>query len=91
MTQETQSITGKESGGSRNLSGRFQVTDSLESTLRARNCSGKGIMERTLRTKLTYGFVVLALGMMVTDVCRLFRQPPDAVLAHISVQRIHKF
>jgi hypothetical protein len=28
-------------------------------------------MRRTIRTNFTYGFLILALGMMLTDVCKL--------------------
>jgi hypothetical protein len=32
-------------------------------------------MQSTIRNKVTYGFLILALGMMLTDVCRLLRTP----------------
>lgn len=30
-------------------------------------------MQTTIRTKMAYGFVILAFGMLLTDVCRLAR------------------
>ena len=32
-------------------------------------------MQLTIRNKVTYGFLILALGLMLTDVCRLLRTP----------------
>ena len=32
-------------------------------------------MQLTIRNKVTYGFLILAFGLMLTDVCRLLRTP----------------
>ena len=34
-------------------------------------------MQLTIRTKVTYGFLILAFGMMLTDVCKLMRAPSE--------------
>jgi hypothetical protein len=38
-------------------------------------------MQLTIRTKVTCGFLLLAFGMMLTDVCRLVRNPSEATLS----------
>jgi len=38
-------------------------------------------MQLTIRSKVTYGFLILALGLMVTDFCRLLRAPSDTTFA----------
>jgi len=38
-------------------------------------------MQLTIRTKVTYGFLILAFGMMLTDVCKLLRAPSDTGLS----------
>jgi hypothetical protein len=44
------------------------------------------------RTKFTYGFLILALGMMVTDCYRLLRAPVDTAFAATSgVQHARRF
>jgi hypothetical protein len=48
-------------------------------------------MHPTIRANITYGFVILALGMMLTDVCRLMRTPLAAPLIANNAQRVHKF
>jgi hypothetical protein len=48
-------------------------------------------MQRTIRTKITFGFLILALGLMVTDCYRLMRTPTDATLSANNVQHAHKF
>jgi hypothetical protein len=49
-------------------------------------------MQLTIRTKVTYGFLVLAFGMMLTDVCRLMRAPSSAAIASSSsAQHLRKF
>jgi hypothetical protein len=49
-------------------------------------------MQLTIRTKVTYGFLVLAFGMMLTDVCKLMRAPSStAMAATSSAQHVHKF
>ena len=37
-------------------------------------------MHTTIRNKVTYGFLILALGMMLTDVCRLLTPSADSSL-----------
>jgi hypothetical protein len=49
------------------------------------------MMQRTIRTKITFGFLILALGLMVTDCYRLMRAPTDATLSANNVQHAHKF
>jgi hypothetical protein len=50
------------------------------------------IMQRTIRTKVTYGFLILAFGMMLTDVCRLMLAPSAAAMSATSAaQHIRKF
>jgi hypothetical protein len=49
-------------------------------------------MQRTIRTKVTYGFLILAFGMMLTDVCRLMLAPSAAAMSATSAaQHIRKF
>ena len=49
-------------------------------------------MQRKIRTKVTYGFVILAFGMLMTDVCRLMRTPANTALAATnSIQHVRKF
>jgi hypothetical protein len=49
-------------------------------------------MQLTIRTKITYGFLILAFGMMLTDVCKLMRAPLAAELStSSSTQHLHKF
>jgi hypothetical protein len=49
-------------------------------------------MQLTIRTKVTYGFLILAFGMMLTDVCKLLRAPSDAALsAATSAQHVRRF
>ena len=49
-------------------------------------------MQLTIRTKVTYGFLILAFGMMLTDVCKLMRAPLAAELSTSSgTQHLHKF
>jgi hypothetical protein len=48
-------------------------------------------MQRTIRTKITFGFLILAFGLMVTDCYRLMRAPTDATLSANNVQHAHKF
>jgi hypothetical protein len=38
-------------------------------------------MQLTMRTKVTCGFLILALGMMITDCYRLLRAPSDTVIS----------
>ncbi len=57
-----------------------------------RNAYGKGTMQLTIRTKVTYGFLILAFGLMLTDVCRLMRAPSEAPLsAASSAPHLHRF
>jgi hypothetical protein len=39
------------------------------------------VMQLTMRTKVTCGFLILAVGMMITDCYRLLRAPSDAVIS----------
>jgi hypothetical protein len=49
-------------------------------------------MQLTIRTKVTYGFLILAFGLMLTDFCRLMRAPSEAPLtATSSAQHLHRF
>jgi hypothetical protein len=49
-------------------------------------------MQRTIRTKVTFGFLILAFGMMLTDVCRLMLAPSAAAMSATSAaQHIRKF
>jgi hypothetical protein len=48
-------------------------------------------MQLKIRTKFTYGFLVLAFGIMLTDVCRLMLAPSaTAITAVSSAQQKHK-
>jgi hypothetical protein len=44
-------------------------------------------MQSTLRTKVTCGFVILAFGMLLVDMCRLARSSSDAA-AHAETHAI---
>ena len=52
-------------------------------------------MQLTFRPKVTYAFVILALGMMLTDFCKLLRNPSNAANAALSatseIQHVRKF
>jgi hypothetical protein len=49
-------------------------------------------MQLTMRTKFTYGFLILAFGLMLTDVCRLVLAPSGEVLSAASgTQYARKF
>ena len=49
-------------------------------------------MQLTIRTKVIYGFLILAVGMMLTDVCKLLRAPSEAPLsAAMRVQHLRRF
>jgi len=49
-------------------------------------------MQLRIGTKVTYGFLILALGMMLTDFCRLMLAPSaSAMSATISTQHARKF
>ena len=48
-------------------------------------------MQLKIRTKFTYGFLVLAFGIMLTDVCRLMLAPSAAAVTAVSAaQQKHK-
>ncbi len=48
-------------------------------------------MQRLIPAKVTYGFLILALGMMLTDFCKLMRAPVDGSLtAGNGIHRVHK-
>jgi hypothetical protein len=54
--------------------------------------SRKATMQLTIRTKVTYGFLILAFGMLLTDFCKLVRASSDAALtATASTQHARKF
>jgi hypothetical protein len=42
---------------------------------------GDATMRLTIRAKFTYGFLMLAFGMMLTDVCKLMLAPSPAALS----------
>lgn len=44
----------------------------------------KTAMQLTMRTKITCGFVIVAVAMMVTDVCRLVRTPAEPAFSAAS-------
>jgi hypothetical protein len=49
-------------------------------------------MQLTFRPNVTYAFVILALGMMLTDFCRLLQTPSTAALSASSkIQHVRKF
>jgi hypothetical protein len=49
-------------------------------------------MQLTIQSKVTYGFLILALGLMLTDFCRLMRAPSDTVLsANSAANHARKF
>jgi hypothetical protein len=49
-------------------------------------------MQLTMRTKFTYGLLILAFGMMLTDVCRLLNAPAgQASSAASGTQHARKF
>jgi len=51
----------------------------------------KAAMQLKIRTKFTYGFLVLAFGIMLTDVCRLMLAPSAAAVTAVSTgQQKHK-
>ncbi len=51
----------------------------------------KTAMQRLIPAKVTYGFLILALGMMLTDFCKLMRAPVDGSLtAGNGIHRVHK-
>lgn len=64
----------------------------LDRALGNRSASRRGTMQLTIRTKVTYGFLILAVGLMLTDVCRLMRAPSEpAFAATNSAQHVHRF
>jgi hypothetical protein len=44
-------------------------------------------MQRMIRTKVSYAFLILAFGLMLTDVCRLAWPPSGAALSEQSAAR----
>jgi len=49
-------------------------------------------MQLTIHSKVTYGVLLLALGLMLTDLGRLLRAPSEATLsAANSTQQVRKF
>ncbi len=44
-------------------------------------------MQSTIRTKVAYGFVILAFGMLLADVCRLARSSSEAGAHEITMAR----
>jgi hypothetical protein len=49
-------------------------------------------MRLTLPRNVTYAFLILAVGLMVTDFCRLLRTPLDAPLSAANgTHQVHKF
>lgn len=50
------------------------------------------VMRLTMQSKVTYGFLILAFGMMLTDCYRLLRSPSEVSMsAATSVQHARKF
>ena len=50
------------------------------------------LMQLTIHSKVTYGVLLLALGLMLTDLGRLLRAPSEATLsAANSTQQVRKF
>jgi hypothetical protein len=48
-------------------------------------------MRPTMQSKVTYGFLILAFGMMLTDCYRLLRSPSEVSMsAATSVQHARK-
>jgi hypothetical protein len=41
-------------------------------------CFSKGTMQLTMPAKVAYGFLILALGMTLTDICKLMLAPTVA-------------
>jgi hypothetical protein len=41
-------------------------------------CPIKGAMQLTMPAKVAYGFLIVALGMMLTDICKLMLAPTVA-------------
>jgi hypothetical protein len=49
-------------------------------------------MPHMLRSNITYAFLLLAVGLMVTDLCKLVRAPSEPVFATAnSTRQVHKF
>jgi hypothetical protein len=40
-----------------------------------------------IRTKMAYGFLILAFGLLLTDVCRLAWSPSNAAAHQITMAR----
>ena len=49
------------------------------------------VMQLTMRTKVTCGFLILAVGMMITDCYRLLRAPDAVISATGDAQHSRKF
>jgi hypothetical protein len=48
-------------------------------------------MQLTVGRNISYAFVVLAVGLMVTDFCRLLREPSDAAFSAANgTHQVHK-
>ena len=43
-----------------------------------------GVMQRTIRTKVSYAFLIMAFGLMLTDVCRLAWRPSVSVVSEAN-------
>ncbi|HTC91218.1 MAG TPA: hypothetical protein VK686_23095 [Bryobacteraceae bacterium] len=49
-------------------------------------------MRHMVQPKITYAFLILAVGLMLTDLCKLVRAPSEPVFATAdSTHQIHKF
>jgi hypothetical protein len=49
-------------------------------------------MPHMLRPKITYAFLILAVGLMLTDLCKLVQAPSEPVFATAErTHQVHKF
>jgi hypothetical protein len=49
-------------------------------------------MLHTVRPQITYAFLILAVGLMLTDLCKLVRTPSEPVFATSDrTHQVHKF
>jgi hypothetical protein len=49
-------------------------------------------MRHMLWPKITYAFLIFAVGLMLTDLCKLVRAPSEPVFATAnSTHQVHKF
>jgi hypothetical protein len=49
-------------------------------------------MRHMVQSKITYAFLILAVGLMLTDLCKLVRAPSEPVYATADrTHQVHKF